>query len=242
MQNTEQVKIFYPKFAIFKVEPKPPKNFVTFIANLKKNYEYENTNIFFWNYCTESCEIIVEDSGQTANDIFNQFVALAIWLFSNNCTVNGFFYYRINNLIEYIFADGLTNNIQHNIIFDYLTENSCCDVDLVMEKTKFKLQSILKKSLVDSSLKTMHESKIIVTHNFNQTNNNVACVIVNPEIKKTEDLIVLNNVQNRLTKAENKIKKNVQLTKFLWNFCAFLSVVTTSSIICACLSYKKDQV
>lgn len=245
-------KIFYQHDAKFKIIPKLNqemikefKNFIMKIKNRNDTTNSEDNNHYFWTIDKDANNIIVDEkTDMVDNDIFDQFVTLACWLFKRRYRIDGSFYYRIRNMMEHILANEQNTFVTHHILFDEIEISSYFDdeqtIDIgrkIILDTKKKINTIVAQynsQPSDSSSfsgENRHFSKTI----FRKTvaNDTTISKTVHEKTFSTEDSIqeskdLFDIFQKRLDKIENQIKSNDYLYKI---FPMASIVVTVGSLI-----------
>lgn len=102
----------YPKMTFESI-----KTFKKFISDIKKTFSYHNS--FFWAFDSSRCLLTINESIEIVDaDIFNQFVALAVWLFQRDYYLSGTFNYRIEELVGKISLLNNTPIINHQLVFE----------------------------------------------------------------------------------------------------------------------------
>lgn len=150
-------QIYYDKNTNFKIIPKistdDMKQFRLFLAEIKSLYSpTSNDNLLFWEFNEIDSKIIInETTNIVVNDIFNQLILLALWLFGKKYCLEGYFYCRIENIIEYIELDGISKFITHHILIDDLDEINEANCNSIIPDAKYKINKFIKKKLQTSN-------------------------------------------------------------------------------------------
>lgn len=149
-------KVYYPINTKFKIIPNPDIYFENYLDNLKREHGLS----LFWAYNKSNhCLVVNENTMVTESDIFYQFNAIAFWLFSRGYTLDGSFYYRIQNMIGYIQTFKNDKNILHYTIFD--ESNSQTEEELWRETKKKIDHYMIEKNTYQEEILDLVKKKLI---------------------------------------------------------------------------------
>lgn len=113
LYNLYKNKIFFETNSKFKIEPHISE------SKLEIEKYLSNYQIYFWKIDFQYSNIIVDDlSDSTSFDIYHQLLIVSEWLFNHGFSISGTFYFRINNIIEYISISHENNVFNHITLFE----------------------------------------------------------------------------------------------------------------------------
>ena len=145
--------IYYEHNQYFKIVPK---------MDLLESYEFLNylfklkleSRAFFWDF-DEKLQIIKPEQSNpnVEHDIFIQFVKLSSWIYKRGYYLEGFFYFRQKNTIEYWRCINKKYDIKHMVFFDginpnYFVYDKHHFLELMMHDVKNKVNNYTKKSWI----------------------------------------------------------------------------------------------
>lgn len=184
---------------------------------------------YFWTFDPSQNSIVVDGNTKTTfGDIFNQFIEIAFWFFSNNYSLKGTFYCRRGDIIEYFETDGINKVIIHCLVFDKIgilemnnfIDGNSLNGNKIIDDCKKKI----KKYMKNNSPKLINYEHII--KNDNEIEKNTISSLMYEETQS-----VIKNLQERLIVVENKVKYLTRANKTLWKFCTIFGLVTVGYVI-----------
>lgn len=198
MLNTINIdkKIFYEKEFRFEIYPKMDEDMMDqldkYLKKLNNAYPSIENNLF-WKINHNQCIEVDESISTTSYDIYHQLLSILQWLFDRNYRVNGHFYYRIGNNIEYISVNSQNNLIKHFTLIDNTSINVLIGHNVNDNIQEYILEDSIKK--IDMHIEL---DKI-----------NTSCLQLNPVENSC-----IESFSNRLYVAENKIKNISRKNKY----------------------------
>ena len=236
MQNKELMidgktnkNIYYLNSAYFTIIPNLDSKNKTFlekhINHLRDCYQKDNQTTFLWLYDNNKNAITIDNSTTSVeSDIFYQFSMVALWLFSKNYDLKGYFFYRTDKLVEYISCDGIGKSITHYLIHDEIDalsiNNQSNFGEKIMIDTENKINKFKQKKFFSLLNKENYLIKIEPLHS-----------VANILVREEENQILIKAMQQRLELVENKVKSLKQINKSLWKICTIMGLVTIGTII-----------
>lgn len=215
--------IFYEKNISFQIIPRLHNNdinvFKEFYSNMRncsiRNSDHHGSDIYdvFWVYDEKNNSIIINEKIDcVVNDIFNQITIIAIWLYNKGYNIKGSFYWRTDNVIEYISLNN--KKINHKIFVD----------DIGIENFVTKNQNI---NTIGTKIINDAKNKI----NKQKKSTNITPIVINTNNKESEEQIIINSIQDRLRFVENKVQSLAINNKYFWEICTFFGIFTVGSLI-----------
>ncbi|BCS83377.1 hypothetical protein QLL95_gp0746 [Cotonvirus japonicus] len=205
-----------------------------FINTLKYTHaEFYHTNCFFWKFDKEKNSIVVDnDINIVENNIFDQLVTISYWLYDRKFKLQGTFYCRTENIIEYISMDGFTNLLVHHVLIDVI-EDSIIDNEEnntinIMTNAKKKMDIYLNKDTnINNDLQTECSCKKLSSNKFY---NNTFYITNVPEMQQNHQIQTEFNMKEKLLEIENKITSINKNNDLFWKASAIFGIIAVSSI------------
>jgi len=233
--------------------------FDNFVKTLKNKYQSTSicngkkiADCFFWDFNKTNNSIIInETTNITENDIFNQLTTLIFWLFDKNYLLKGSFLFKTGNIIEYIATDGITKFITHYVLTDeinidkfnieYTADiNAAVIQDKIMLDAEYNLKNAIRMREAKDEYKLQKyikniengNKKKIIRNKYDPVQKETVWYTVNPnESINEENKLVINAIQERLTKTENNLKSLSKINKFFWKMCTIVSIITAGTLV-----------
>ena len=248
-------KIFYEKNAEFNIIPIMTINdiseFKQHISDIETDYQLQyHTECFFWKFDETMNNIIVNDNDYAVeNDIFNQLIMLAHWLFRKNYYIEGAYHSWTNDVIEHVSMDGTNKFVCHHILVDTIPLDNEFDEKYLSDDTKSKIIIDAKnkiKQYIDSTniknLLTYQNSNIHNNCQFNKYVIDDKKMNLHKNfnsVRSEEDMLVLKSLQQRIVDLENNQKSQSNFNKFFIRVFTIIGLLTTGSFIY--LSFNKKN-
>ncbi|AEQ60768.1 hypothetical protein [Acanthamoeba polyphaga mimivirus] len=239
-QNSNQF-IIYDSNNGFVITPKLTNNIISklidFIDQSRNSYrEYYGVNCFLWKLDLVNNAIISDSAVEFIidNDIFSQLSHIASYLFNHYYRLKGTFYCRTENIIEYIYMDGLTNLLTHYVLID--TIDSMCnddsnDNEKLLSESKEKLNVFIKST---KGFTSDSESVEDIEKN-NQSN--ITCKkiyyvnkIYNNPIINIGDSGKYSELKTKVNDIENDLRTLSSNTNLLWKISALMSMIIVGTV------------
>lgn len=118
---TNDNTLFYKRNTNFRIYPEMNDdqcdNLRKFFLTLTQSEEHD----LFWTFSKESNTIIIDESNKNTKDnIFDQLKKIELWLLSKDFYLDGIFYCRTIDKIEFIQLKKYSKTINHQIIYDQI--------------------------------------------------------------------------------------------------------------------------